>query len=92
VRQASAHRLCAGHPQFGTLSGVEERGYRIECCAVEGKIDKALRQRLAAGQSDLAGGAAIAIGDEALEDAVDLVNRHVGVPCRVTFDRRFIFE
>jgi hypothetical protein len=51
-----------------------------------------LRQRLAAGRSNLAGGAAIVIDDEALEDVVDLVERHVEAQSRVAVDRGFIFE
>ena len=67
------HRLCAGHPHLGTLQRVEERGCRVERCVAERKIDKALRQWLAAGEGDLAGGTTIVIDDEALEDVVDLM-------------------
>ena len=48
----------------GALQGIEEGGRRLECCSVEGEIDKRLGQRLATRQSDLAGGAAIVIDDE----------------------------
>src|SRR6516162_1406191 len=72
--------------------GIEEGGRRVERCPVEGEIDKGLRQRLAAGQSNLAGSAAIVIDDEALEDVVDLVERHVEGQCRVAVDSGLIFE
>ena len=31
----------------GALQGIEEGGRRVECCSVEGEIDKRLGQRLA---------------------------------------------
>ena len=67
-------------------------GRRIERCPVEREIDKGLRQRLATRQSDLAGGAAIVIDDEAFEDIVDLVERHIEAQCRVAVNHGFIFE
>src|SRR6202011_4909576 len=64
----------------------------IERCPVEREIDKGLRQRLATRQSDLAGGAAIVIDDEAFENIVDLVERHVEAQRRVAVNHGFIFE
>jgi hypothetical protein len=91
-QQASAHRLCAGHPHLGTLQGIQEGGRRVECCSVEGEIDKGLGQRLATRQSDLTGGAAIVIDDEAFENIVDLVERHIQAQCRVAVNHGFVLE
>jgi hypothetical protein len=51
-----------------------------------------LGQRLATGESDLAGGAALVIDDEALQDVVYLVERHVKAQPRVPVDLGFVLE
>ena len=67
-------------------------GAEFERCPVEREIDKGLRQGLATRQSDLAGGAVVVIDDEAFENIVDLVERHIQAQCSVAVNHGFILE
>ncbi len=92
MQQPAADRLRRADSDLGALQRVQQIGRGIERGAVERQIDKALRQRLAAGQGDLPGRAAAIVNDEAFQHIVDLVERDIEGERSVAVDLRLVFE
>jgi hypothetical protein len=90
--QPARDRLIAADTDVRSLQRVQQIGDRSERRRVERHVGKTLRQRLAAGQGDLAGAAVAVVDDEALQHVVDLVERNVERERGIAIDRRLVFE
>ena len=87
MHEPAADGFGRGDPDLGALQRIEESDGGAERGAVERQVDKALGQGLAAGQGDGARRTAGIVDDEAFQDVVDLVERHVEGERGIALDR-----